>query len=85
MSLLCAFLLLLAAPTPTVLESVVPQESGAGALIPVSHPDLSAAERLIREQLEKERSKLKAKTENQEVPDSARADAFGRMGKLYHA
>ena len=85
MSLLCAFLLLLAAPTPTVLESVVPQESGVGALIPVPLTDLSAADRLIREQLQKERSKLRAKTESQGVPDSARADAFGEMGKLYHA
>ena len=78
-------LLLLVAHTYTVSESVLLQESGARALIPVPHPDLSAAERLIREQLQEERSKLRAKTESQGVPDSARADAFGEMGKLYHA
>ncbi|MCY3756607.1 MAG: tetratricopeptide repeat protein [Acidobacteria bacterium] len=61
------------------------QESAAGDLTPVPHPDLNAVERLIREQLQAERSKLAAKVSAVEVPDSARADAFGGLGRLYHA
>ena len=80
----CFFLLFLVVPAPAFSRSALLQESGGRALIPVPDPDLSAAERLIREQLEEEQSRLRAKTESQGVSDSARADAFGNMGKLYH-
>jgi tetratricopeptide (TPR) repeat protein len=52
---------------------------------PIPHPDLNALERLIREQLQAERNKLEAKASSGEVPDSSRADAFGGLGRLYHA
>ncbi len=52
--------------------------------MPVPHPDLETAERLIQEQLRLERSKLSARIEGQGVSASARAEALGRMGMLYH-
>ena len=61
------------------------QDPGAKELTPIPHPDLNAVERLIREQLQAERSKLMAKVSAAEVPDSARAEAFGGLGRLYHA
>ena len=61
------------------------QDPGAKELTPIPHPDLNAVERLIREQLQAERSRLTAKVSAAEVPDSARADAFGGLGRLYHA
>ena len=61
------------------------QDPGSRKLTPVPHPDLNAVERLIREQLQAERSKLTATISAAEVPDSARADAFGGLGRLYHA
>ena len=68
-----------------VSESAGLQAAASEDLISVPHPDLNAAERLIREQLQAERSKLTAIVKAAEVPDSARADAFGRLGRLYHA
>ena len=61
------------------------QDPGAKELTPIPHPDLNAVERLIREQLQAERSKLTAKASAAGVPDSARAEAFGGLGRLYHA
>ncbi len=69
----------------TVAEPAGLQDPGAKELTPIPHPDLNAVERLIREQLQAERSKLTAKVSAAEVPDSARADAFGGLGRLYHA
>lgn len=77
-------LLLLVAFTTPVSGSLLPQESATRTLLPVPHPDLGMAERVIREQLQGERSRLSAKTQSPGVPDAARADAFGQMGKLYH-
>lgn len=54
-------------------------------LTPVPHPDLKSVERLIRKQLQTERSKLAANVSATEVSDSARADAFGGLARLYHA
>lgn len=51
----------------------------------VPHPDLKSVERMIREQLQAERFKLAAKISATEVSDSARADAFGGLARLYHA
>ncbi len=79
------FLVLLAASTHTVSRPLLLQESSGKALTQVSHPDLSGADRLIREQLQAERLRLSAKIEEHGVSDSSRADAFGRIGKLYHA
>ena len=68
-----------------VPESLGLQDPEIRKLIPIPHPDLTAAERLIREQLQEERSKLTGKISGAEVPDSSRADAFGGLGRLYHA
>ncbi len=68
-----------------VPESLLLQEPGNRQLTPVPHPDLNAVERLIREQLQAERSKLEARVSPAEVPDSVRAEAFGGLGRLYHA
>ncbi len=69
----------------SVAESAGLQDPDARELTPIPHPDLNAVERLIREQLQAERSRLTAKVSAAEVPDSARADAFGGLGRLYHA
>ena len=53
-------------------------------LIPIPNPDLSTSERLIREQLQLERSKLLVKTQNQKVQALDKSNAFGQMGQLYH-
>ena len=82
---LFALFLLAGTPVYATPESVPPQESGTLALIPVPHPDLSASERLIREQLQEAQFDLKAKIQSREITDLARAEAFGEMGKLYHA
>ena len=68
----------------TVSESAGLQDSDSRELTPIPHPDLNAVERLIREQLQAQRSKLTSKISASEVPDSARADAFGGLGRLYH-
>ena len=68
-----------------VPESLRVQNPDGREMTPVPHPDLNAVERLIREQLQAERSKLTATISAAEVPDSARADAFGGLGTLYHA
>ena len=68
-----------------VAESAGLQDPGAKELAPIPHPELKAVEPLIREQLQAERSRLAAKVSAAEGPDSARADAFGGLGRLYHA
>ena len=80
-----ALVLLGVAGVHSAAESAGLQVPGAKELTPIPHPDLNAVERLIREQLQAERSKLAAKVSAAEVPDSARADAFGGLGRLYHA
>ena len=69
----------------SVAEPAGLQDPGARELTPVPHPDLDGVERLIREQLQAERAKLTAKVSAAGVPDSARAEAFAGLGRLYHA
>ena len=85
-SVLILFMLLLGiAGVHSVSKSAGFQVPESGDLTPIPHPDLKAAERLIREQLQAEQAKLTVKTTAAEVSDAARADAFGGLGRLYHA
>ena len=61
------------------------QDPGANELTAIPHPELNSIERLIREQLQAGRSELEAKVSAAAVSDSARAEAFGGLGRLYHA
>lgn len=80
-----ALVLLGVAGVHSAAEPAGLRNPGARELTPVPHPDLNAVERLIREQLQAERSRLTAMVSAAGVPDSARADAFGGLGRLYHA
>ena len=80
---LFALFLLAGTPVYATPESVPPQESGTLALIPVPHPDLSASERLIREQLQEAQFDLKAKIQSREITDLARARGLRGDGENF--
>jgi len=79
---LCVFALL--------AESKVPQEtSAAGRLAqvvrPIPQPNLGAVQDSVRQQLEAAWAELQAATQRPGRDQRQIADAYGRMGKVYHA
>ena len=54
-------------------------------LTPVVHPDLTGLEELVREQLQEARGELTLIEAKTEVTDEQLSQAYGRLGKLYHA
>jgi tetratricopeptide (TPR) repeat protein len=76
------FIVLLAALALAGARADQLPESRAGALVPVPEPDLSRLEEGVRERLDAARAQLALYAGR---PGAELADAYGDLGKLYHA
>jgi tetratricopeptide (TPR) repeat protein len=54
-------------------------------LVPVPYPDLSKTEAIVKEQIEAARSNLQSNLQNSRPAAAEMAQAYGKLGELYHA
>lgn len=69
-------------PEPTAPPA---EEAGEPALLPVPEPSLEGLEPAVAEQLAQAREELASYASLAGVPPAGRAEAYGELGRLYHA
>lgn len=67
------------------VTAVVSSQTARNELTPIHWPDLTPLEEGVREQVTAEQESLAATLKNAAASDAALAEAFGRMGQIYHA
>src|SRR5262249_44673150 len=70
----------------TTLHAATQTKQPSGRRLPsIPHPELSQFEPAVQQQIREVQAKLSLITQIAEAPDSQLSDAYGEMGKIYHA